>query len=190
LNNRLFRISSGSFFQVNNAQAEQMVRILRDRLAFTGDELLADAYAGVGTFGVLLAPYVKKVLAIEESASAIKDATVNIEEIPNIELIHGKTENVLSSLHDAPDILILDPPRAGCHPDTLKTILDQPPGQIAYISCNPQSLARDLRILLRGPFVIKEIIPVDLFPHTHHIECIALLHLSQVSTVKRLSEGI
>ena len=175
LNNNHFRISSASFFQVNNSQAEQMVQIVKDKLAFTGSELLADAYAGVGTFGVLLSPYVKKVLAIEESSSAIEDARVNIDDIPNIELIHGKTENVLSSLPRAPDVVILDPPRTGCHPTSLKTILDNPPQQIAYISCNPQSLARDLRILLRGPLALKEIIPVDLFPQTHHIECIAIL---------------
>jgi 23S rRNA (uracil1939-C5)-methyltransferase len=187
LNSTQFRISSPSFFQVNNTQAEQMVNILIDNLAFTGDELLADAYAGVGTFGILLAPYVRRVLAIEESASAIKDAQINSEDIPNVELLHGKTENVLGSLQSAPDILIIDPPRAGCHSDTLKTVINHPPKQVAYISCNPQSLARDLRILLNGPFSIREIIPVDLFPHTHHIECIAILHLSRSSPARRLS---
>jgi 23S rRNA (uracil1939-C5)-methyltransferase len=141
----------------------------------------------VGTFGILLAPYVRKVLAIEESSSAIKDAQVNIEDIPNIELIHGKTENVLNSLYRAPDILIIDPPRTGCHHGTLKTILSQPPQQIAYISCNPQTLARDLDILLRGPFAVKEIIPIDLFPHTHHIECMALLYFDSEKGLKRLS---
>ena len=109
---------------------------------------------------------------------------VNIEEIPNIELIHGKTEDVLVSLDTAPDILIIDPPRTGCHPDTLKTVLRRPPRQIAYISCNPQSLVRDLRILLGGPLEIKEVIPIDLFPHTHHIECIAILNLSNSSAIK------
>jgi len=178
LHSKLFRISAASFFQVNTAQAERMAELVRERLALTGEELLVDAYAGVATFAVLFAPYARKVIAIEESASAIKDAQVNIQGLSNIELAQDKTEKLLQSLPQSPDALILDPPRSGCHPTVLQTILHRPPRRIVYVSCDPWALARDLRVLCHGPFVLEEVLPIDLFPQTHHIECIATLSYS------------
>ncbi len=178
LHSKLFRISAASFFQVNTAQAERMAELVRERLALTGEELLVDAYAGVATFAVLFAPYASKVIAIEESASAIKDAQVNIQGLTNIELAQDKTEKLLQSLPQVPDALILDPPRTGCHPTVLQTILHRPPQRIVYVSCDPWALARDLRVLCHGPFVLEEVLPIDLFPQTHHIECIATLSYS------------
>ena len=172
---RRFRISAASFFQVNTAQAERMVELVRERLALTGEELVVDAYAGVGTFAVLLAPFAGKVIAIEESASAIQDAQVNIQGLPNVELARAKTEELLGALPQTPDALVLDPPRTGCHPVALQAILRHPPQRIVYVSCDPQALARDLGVLCRGPFMLEEVLPIDLFPQTHHIECIATL---------------
>lgn len=175
LHNKCFRISASSFFQVNTTQAEQLVQLVRERLALAGEELVVDAYAGVGTFAVLMAPFAHRVIAIEESASAIKDAQINIHGLHNVELAQAKTEELLESLPQAPDALILDPPRTGCHPAALRAILLRPPRRIVYVSCDPRALARDLRVLCRGPFILEEVLPIDLFPQTHHIECIATL---------------
>ena len=107
---RTFRVSSPSFFQVNTRQAERMVEIVRSRLRLTGGEVLVDAFAGVGTFAVLLAPYARRTIAIEESAAAVRDATVNGQGLDGLELVEARTEDVLRSLSEAPDALILDPP--------------------------------------------------------------------------------
>jgi len=175
---RFFRISAASFFQVNSAQAEQLVSLVKERLGLTGRELVVDAYAGVGTFAILLAPSASKVIAIEESASAIKDAEFNISGLSNVELIQAKTEEVLGSLPQAPDALVLDPPRTGCHPAVIRAINLHQPRRIVYVSCDPRALARDLQALCHGPFILEEVLPIDLFPQTHHIECIATLSYS------------
>ncbi|MFQ5934392.1 MAG: class I SAM-dependent RNA methyltransferase, partial [Dehalococcoidia bacterium] len=132
-----FRVSSASFFQVNAFQAERIVGAVRDRLDLKGNEFLVDAYAGVGTFAALLAPYVKKVMAIEESASAVADADVNCAPFRNIELAVSKAEVALPQLQERPDAVILDPPRVGCHKRVLETLLDLSPPRIVYVSCDP-----------------------------------------------------
>lgn len=172
-----FRISGSSFFQVNTAQAERMAQLVCDRLGLTGRELVVDAYAGVGTFAVLLAPFADKVVAIEDSASAVQDAEANIRGLPNVELARARTEELLACLWQAPDALLLDPPRVGCHPLALHAILRRPPRRMVYVSCDPWALARDLKVLLSGPFTLEEVLPIDLFPQTYHIECIATLSL-------------
>jgi len=181
LHGRHFRISAASFFQVNTRQAEYMADMVCERLALTPEQLAVDAYAGVGTFAALIAPHAARVIAIEESASAIRDAEVNIQGLANVELAQAKTEDVIHSLPQAADALVLDPPRAGCHPTVLKAILQRPPRRIVYVSCDPHALARDLCVLCHGPFVLEEVLPIDLFPQTHHIECIATLSHSQES---------
>ncbi|MBI4186541.1 MAG: septum formation protein Maf [Chloroflexi bacterium] len=170
-----FRISSPSFFQVNTAQAERMAEVVRQCLALTGEELLVDAYAGVGTFSVLLSAYARNVLAIEVSASAIEDAEVNVQGLTDVKIVHGEAEKLLGSLTRPPDALVLDPPRSGCQPQALQALLMHPPRRIAYVSCDPNTLARDLKVLCHGPFVLEEVTPVDLFPQTHHVECVAAL---------------
>ena len=172
-----FHINSASFFQVNTAQAERMAQLVSERLSLTGRELAVEAYAGVGTFAVLLAPHADKVFAIEDSATAVQDARVNIQDLHNVELITARTEDILGSLPDTTDALVLDPPRVGCHPLALHALLRHPPRRIVYVSCDPWALARDLHILLDGPFVLEEVLPIDLFPQTHHVECIATLSL-------------
>ncbi|MEX2598522.1 MAG: Maf family protein, partial [Dehalococcoidia bacterium] len=173
-----FQVSSPSFFQVNTHQAERMARLVIDELALTGRETVVDAYAGVATFAVLIAPHVRRVLAVEESASALDDAKVNTEGIANVELRKAKTEDVLREMaSDGVDAVILDPPRAGCMPGTLEALLEVPPVRIVYVSCDPESLARDLRVLTDGPFRIDSVQPVDMFPQTHHVECVTVLSL-------------
>ncbi len=173
-----FRVSSPAFFQVNTPQAERLADLIRDQLHLTGTETVIDAYAGVGTFAILLTPFVKKVIAIEESGAAVKDARENVRGIPNVELLEAKTESVLPHLGRLADAIIIDPSRTGCHPAALKTLNFYPPKRLVYVSCNPEALARDLRVLSHGPYEVVDISPVDLFPQTYHVETVATLRLT------------
>ena len=180
LGGHTFRVASPSFFQVNTHQAERVATMVIDALALTGTETVVDAYAGVGTFAVLIAGRAGRVVAVEESASAMADARVNAEGIANVELRQAKTEDVLMELaEDGIDAVVLDPPRAGCAPGTLEALVARPPRRIVYVSCDPETLARDLAVLAAGPFRIESVVPVDMFPQTHHVECVATLTLDE-----------
>ena len=170
-----FRIASPSFFQVNTKQTERLALLVRDRLQLTGDETLVDAYAGVGTFSVLLAPSVRKVIAVEESESAVKDAAINTLGLDNLEFIQGRTEDVLATLGSTPDAIVLDPSRVGCGPAALEAVVQMAPRRLVYVSCDPETLARDLQVLATGGLSVQSVEPIDMFPQTHHVECVATL---------------
>ncbi len=172
---REFQIASPSFFQVNTAQAQQLASLVKSRLSLSGHGILIDAYAGVGFFSALLSPFVDLVIAIEESEAAVRDAKINTEGLSNVEFRHAKTEEVLLNLESIPENLILDPPRSGCHPDVIKAAIKTHPKTLLYVSCNPTTLARDLDLLVMGGLKIKRIEPIDMFPHTHHVECVVTL---------------
>ncbi len=172
---RRFRIASPSFFQVNVRQAGRLVEVVRDRLALRGDATLVDAYAGVGTFAALLAPGVRRVYAIEESASAVEDARVNVAGLANVTLVEGRTEEALGQLPERPDAVVLDPPRAGCHESALRALAALGTPRVVYVSCDPASLARDLKLLTELGYDLAEVQPIDMFPHTYHIEAVATL---------------
>ena len=169
------RISSGSFFQVNTSQAEKLVGVVRRYLEPTGDEVLLDAYCGVGTFGLALAGQVSQVIGIEESPSAIEDARINAGGLEHVSFHEGRVEDMLPGIEANLDLAILDPPRAGCQPAVLKALMERTPHRIAYVSCDPATLARDLRVLSDGGYELQEVQPVDMFPQTAHIEAAALL---------------
>jgi len=175
-----FRVSASSFFQVNHEQAEALVRLIGEALPARG-RLLVDAYAGVGTFAVIFANRFERVIAIEESPSAVRDAAENLTQAPNVEMREGKVEELLPYLFPAPDVILLDPPRAGCLPEALQAILRLRPVELVYVSCNPTTLARDLRTLVNGGYRLLSVTPLDMFPQTAHIECVAKLELGEVS---------
>ena len=177
LRGRSFRVASPSFFQVNIRQLDRLVDLVKEELELSGSELVVDAYAGVGTFALLLAPYAGRVIAIEESPAAVEDALANADDAPRVEFIQGRTEQVLSELEERPQGLILDPPRKGCHPSALEALKRLKPQRMVYVSCDPATLARDLKSLCRDTFHLEKVRPVDMFPQTHHVECIATLTL-------------
>jgi len=171
---RTFRISTASFFQVNTAAAEELVRVVGGYLAPAGDETLLDAYCGVGTFALSLADKVGHVIGIEEAAGAVADACLNAAELANVEFIEGSVEASLPQLDRPIDLAVLDPPRQGCKPRALAALIELAPRRIVYVSCDPATLARDARKLADGGYQLVEVQPVDMFPQTYHIESVAL----------------
>ncbi len=180
---RELRVASPSFFQVNTVQAENLVKLVGDGLDLKSTDVLVDAYAGVGVFAILLAPNVARAIAIEESASAVEDGRRNAEGLDQVEFVQLRTEEALDRLIELcgldrpPDAVVLDPPRVGCHPQALESLLGLRTEKLTYISCDPPSLARDLDILVRGGYRITEVRPVDMFPQTYHVESVTQLRL-------------
>lgn len=171
---RKFRISAGSFFQVNTAGTEKLGEIVTGYLDLQGDEVLLDAYCGVGTFGLSLADKVAQVIGVESNPSAVADADFNAGELENITLIEGQVEDVLPHLEERIDAAILDPPRQGCEPEVLEALGRLAPQKVVYVSCDPAVFARDARRLTKEGYQLVEVQPLDMFPQTYHIECVAL----------------
>lgn len=180
-----FQISARSFFQVNTAQAEVLYRKVLEFANLDGSEIVLDAYCGTGTISIFLARHARKVFGIEIVSSAILDARKNARanRIRNAEFFVGDASAIVSKfLHDEiyPDVVIVDPPRAGCESKVLETLAKMNPRKIIYVSCNPATLARDLGILQSLGFVAKKIQPIDMFPMTAHVESVTLLERSRI----------
>jgi 23S rRNA (uracil1939-C5)-methyltransferase len=182
---RDFRVSAASFFQVNTPMAEKMVEHLLDALPVSSNDTLLDLYCGAGLFSAFLAPRAGKVIGVESSASACEDFAVNLDEFENVELYEGAAEEILPTLAGRlapstslrtsnPPHIIVDPPRAGLDRHVIDSLLALKPRVIAYISCDPSTLARDAKRLLEGGYSLKQVTPFDLFPQTYHIESISL----------------
>mgnify|MGYP001158449846 FL=1 len=173
--NKKIQISSPSFFQVNIEQAEKMGEIITEICSLHGNEIILDAFSGVGTFSLLLSEKVKKIYAIESSYSSVEDAKINLDNSKNVELIQNEVENLKEyKFKENIDIVILDPSRKGVHFNALNWVLNLSPSQIIYVSCNVSSLKKDIRILGTS-YEIDKIIPLDMFPQTKHVECIVNL---------------
>ncbi len=173
LRGRRLRVSPASFFQVNTAMAEKLIDLVEQYLAPRAEDTLLDAFGGVGTFGLLLAPRVARVIEIEENPHAIDDARANFLDFTNVEFKRGRVEDVLPRLNAHVDIVVADPPRAGIAPRALDALIAQAPRAFAYVSCDPATLARDARRLIDGGYRLSEVQPVDLFPQTYHIESVS-----------------
>ncbi len=172
-----FRVSAASFFQVNTKMAEKMVAHLLTCLPVSTSTTLLDVYCGVGLFSKFFAPKCEKVIGIESSASACEDFTINLDEFDNVELYEGIAEEILPALAgrlDSAAYAIVDPPRAGIERHALDALLDIKPQIIAYVSCDPSTLARDAAKLINGGYRLTEVTPFDLFPQTYHIESISI----------------
>tara|TARA_A100001037_G_C15152187_1_gene640167 strand:- start:7538 stop:8734 length:1197 start_codon:yes stop_codon:yes gene_type:complete len=176
IGDRRFKVASPSFFQVNNAQVSAIIDAILGSGMINSESKILDAYAGVGTLSILLAPYVKYVLGIEDSAAAVSDAKTNSAGLDNVEFEVGKTEELISEMKEFFDVVILDPSRKGCAPEALHGLLDMAPEKVIYISCEPKTLSRDLAVL-NSKYSIEEIIPFDMFPNTYHLESMTYLRL-------------
>jgi len=172
-----FHVSAPSFFQVNTPMAEKMVEHLLTNLPISQSTTLLDLYCGVGLFSKFFADKYAKVIGIESSPSACEDFAINLDEFDNIELYEGAAEEILPALAPQltqPTHMIVDPPRAGLDKHALDAILQINPQIIAYVSCDPSTLARDAARLIKGGYTFKQVTPFDLFPQTYHIESISI----------------
>ncbi|GAC44099.1 methyltransferase [Paenibacillus popilliae ATCC 14706] len=172
-----FKISARSFYQVNPVQTEVLYEKAVEYAGLSGQETVIDAYCGIGTISLFLARRAKRVLGVEIVEEAIADAHRNAElnGITNAEFAVGAAEDVIPQWKErglAPDVIVVDPPRKGCDPALLDTMLAMRPERIVYVSCNPSTLARDMRVLADGGYTMVEVQPVDMFPQTAHVEVV------------------
>ncbi len=175
-----FKVGPKSFYQTNSKQAYNLYKVAREFAALTGEEIVYDLYTGTGTIANFVAAKAKKVVGIEYVEDAIVDARVNagLNGFTNLSFFAGDMKDILTrdfiNEHGRPDVIITDPPRAGMHNDVIDTILFAAPKRIVYVSCNPATQARDLQ-LLDADYRVVAVQPVDMFPHTHHVENVVLL---------------
>ncbi|SKC40871.1 23S rRNA (uracil1939-C5)-methyltransferase [Bacteroidales bacterium WCE2008] len=180
MENLTFKIGPKSFYQTNSPQAYKLYSVARNYAALTGKEVVYDLYTGTGTIAQFVSAKASKVVGIEYVPEAIEDAKVNAARngITNCSFFAGDMKDILTAdfikEHGRPDVVILDPPRAGIHPDVAKVIMDAAPERMVYVSCNPASQARDLAIFA-SMYKIDAVQPVDMFPHTHHVETVVQL---------------
>jgi len=177
-----FKIGPKSFFQTNTRQAEKLYSVARDYAGLTGNETVYDLYCGTGSIGIFVSKLAKKIIGVEMIADAIGDAKENatLNNIHHAEFFAGDVikicDDAFFAAHGKPDVIITDPPRAGMHEKLVKKILEIAAPVVVYVSCNPATQARDLR-LLDEKYIVTNVQPVDMFPHTHHIENVARLKL-------------
>lgn len=177
-----FKIGPKSFYQTNSEQAYKLYSVAKEFAALTGNEVVYDLYTGTGTIAQFISDKASKVIGIEYVKEAIEDARINAEAngITNCTFFDGDMKDILTAdfikEHGKPDVMIIDPPRAGMHPDVVKVIMEAAPERIVYVSCNPASQARDLA-MMSPMYEITAVQPVDMFPHTMHVENVCALKL-------------
>ncbi len=175
-----FRISPKAFYQINPIQTEVLYNTTLEFAGLTGKETVIDAYCGTGTIGIFASPKAKKVVGVELNPDAVKDARVNakLNSAENTEFYNADAGEFLAdaaSSNEKYDVVIMDPPRSGSTVKFLKSVVKLAPKTVVYVSCNPETLARDLMFLVRNGYKVKKIQPVDMFPHTNHVETVVLL---------------
>ncbi len=175
-----FRISAKSFYQVNSVQTEVLYGKAIEFAGLTGKETVIDAYCGIGTIGIIASDGAGQVIGIETEPAAVKNAAENakLNEVKNYKVLGGDAGKIMTKLvaeGQRPDVVFADPPRAGCTKEFLQAIVKCSPKKLVYVSCNPDTLARDAAFLIRNGYKVTKIQPVDLFPHTDHVETVALL---------------
>lgn len=203
LGGRRYRVSAPSFFQVNTrldqrelpeairvtggierrgffSQVDLLALLVLDRLDLRPNDCVVDAYCGVGTFSVLIAERARRVIGIEESPAAIRDARHNARDVDNVEFVEGRVENHLARLAERPRAVVLDPARSGCDRRVLQALVSHRLDTVVYVSCDPATLARDLAFLTRHGFAVESLQPIDMFPQTHHIETVTVLRWTRV----------
>ncbi|ALP36063.1 RNA methyltransferase [Paenibacillus sp. IHB B 3084] len=181
IGNVQFAISARSFYQVNPVQTEALYSKTVEYAGLTGKETVIDAYCGIGTISLFLAQHADQVYGVEIVKEAIEDARSNalLNNMRNVKFEVGASEDVIPAWKEqgiTADVIVVDPPRKGCDPRLLETILEMKPERVVYVSCNPSTLARDLRILEDGGYRTLEVQPVDMFPHTVHVECVVVIY--------------
>ena len=182
LGNFNFKISPKSFFQTNTKQAERLYNVVKDFASLDGNEIVYDLYCGTGSIGIFLSNNSKKIIGVDAVEDAIKDAKENaaLNNINHTSFFCGDVIEICNdeffNLHGRPELVIVDPPRAGLHAKLVQKLIEVSPEKIVYVSCNVATQARDLQ-LLSEKYSVEKLQPVDMFPHTHHIECVALLRL-------------
>ena len=175
-----FKVGPKSFYQTNTEQAYELYKVARNFAGLTGKELVYDLYTGTGTIANFVAHQARQVIGIEYVPEAIEDAKVNaaLNKLDNTLFFAGDMKDVLNddfiAQYGRPDVIITDPPRAGMHADVVNVILNAAPERIVYVSCNPATQARDLQ-LLDEKYKVLKVQPVDMFPHTQHVENVVLL---------------
>jgi len=177
-----FEISANSFFQTNTRQAERLYDTVIELADFSGEEIVYDLYSGTGTISIYISKLVRKVLGIEVIEAAVQDARRNkaLNQVENVEFVLGDVKDEMKRMEELvdvvgrPDVLIVDPPRAGLHPKSVQAIQKLAPEKMVYVSCNPTTLARDLAEW-KNRYTLRQVQPVDMFPHTYHIETVVLL---------------
>ncbi len=186
-----FLISAKSFFQTNTLQAEQLYNITRDFAGLTGNEIVYDLYCGTGSIGIYLSKLAKKIIGVEAIGDAVEDAKKNaaLNGIGHATFFTGDVINICNdeffAKHGRPDVVITDPPRVGMHEKLVNKLIEIAAPTIVYVSCNVATQARDLA-LLNEKYRVEKVQPVDMFPHTHHIECVVLLKIKLVQEVQEV----
>lgn len=176
--NLQFQIRPDTFFQIYTESAEALLQVIIDQLNLQGDEVLVDAYSGIGTLTLPLARAVRQAIGLEVQPEAVEQATLNaqLNGITNVTFQLGQVETLLPQLDVSPDIVVLDPPRKGCDRAVIELLLQSSPRRIVYVSCKPATLARDLKLLCQdGNYRLTKVQPADFFPQTAHVECVAFL---------------
>ena len=172
-----FEISSASFFQTNTEQGERLLEIALEGLGLEGIERVLDVYSGTGTFTLPIARLAREAIGIESSEAAVRDAERNAarNRIENVRFVRAEAADALRDQRDPVDAVLVDPPRAGLHPSVVRRLVEIGAPRLVYVSCNPATLGRDLALLCESRYRLSWVRPVDMFPHTPHIECVAAL---------------